>query len=152
MGIFAKKPFIGLITISFGLAATIPTPMLSITTNALICSIVDGKIYVNNAYRGKATMKNIEEAKVYNEEMRKWTKSLHDAMYMTMQKMVDNMFGEHGAFWRHLHGPFWEAVNAYGPDSDLMIDPLGERKQQKKIVLKLPELPPYPEAPSFCME
>lgn len=62
-----------------------------------------------------------------------------------MKEVVDDMFGDYRAFLRHLHGPFWEAVNAYGV-------PLEERKQQKKVILRLPELSAYPEAPSFCME
>ncbi|CAG9530874.1 unnamed protein product [Cercopithifilaria johnstoni] len=62
------------------------------------------------------------------------------------------MFGDHGSFWRHLQGPFWEAVNAYGPDSDEMnpiLMPL-KQEQRKKVVLHIPKILPYPDAPSFC--
>ncbi|KAL3998102.1 Pepsin inhibitor-3-like repeated domain family protein [Acanthocheilonema viteae] len=156
MGIFARNSVTWLIIVSFDLSATLPASMpssLTVIANGLVCTIVDGKIYVNNVYKTNATMENIEEVKTYNEKMREWTKSLHDTMYMTMKKMINDMFGDHGAFWRHLHGSFWEAVNAYGPDSDLMnpaLVPIEQRKQQKKAILNLPELLPYPDPPSFC--
>lgn len=70
-----------------------------------------------------------------------------------MKKMVTDIFGDHGAFWRHLRGPFWEAVNAYGPNSNAMnpvLVPVEQRLQQRKKVLQLPDLMPFPDAPSFC--
>ncbi|VBB26058.1 unnamed protein product [Acanthocheilonema viteae] len=169
MGIFARNSVTWLIIVSFDLSATLPASMpssLTVIANGLVCTIVDGKIYVNNVYKTNATMENIEEVKTYNEKMREWTKSLHDTISInfffkytsnrflqTMKKMINDMFGDHGAFWRHLHGSFWEAVNAYGPDSDLMnpaLVPIEQRKQQKKAILNLPELLPYPDPPSFC--
>uniref|UniRef100_A0A5S6P7C0 Pepsin-I3 domain-containing protein n=2 Tax=Brugia malayi TaxID=6279 RepID=A0A5S6P7C0_BRUMA len=152
MDIFSINLIVWLI--AFGSAATIPAS-LSVVANGVTCVIIDNKIYVDGVYKGNATKENIEEVKIYNEKMREWAKELHNTMYTTMKKAVKEMFSDHGAFWRHLHGPFWETLNAYRPDGDLMnpaVLPMDQRdnEQKKKMIPRLPDLMPYPEAPSFC--
>ncbi|VDM10932.1 unnamed protein product [Wuchereria bancrofti] len=155
MGIFSINLFVWLIAaVSFGSADDIPVS-LSAVANGVTCVIVDNKIYVNGVYKGNATNENIEEVKTYNEKMREWTKELHNTMYTTMKKAVEEMFSDHGAFWRNLNGPFWETLHAYRPDGDLMnpaVVPMDQRdnEQQKKLLPEFPNLMPYPEVPSFC--
>uniref|UniRef100_A0A0R3S6L2 Complex I-B17 n=1 Tax=Elaeophora elaphi TaxID=1147741 RepID=A0A0R3S6L2_9BILA len=91
--------------------------------------------------------------KCANGQNRFTTRCTRHVLRDTMKKMVNDMFGERGAFWQHLYGPFWEVVNAYGTDSNLMnpiLIPLQQRKYQKEVALQLPEIPPYPDPPSFC--
>ncbi|VDN06000.1 unnamed protein product [Thelazia callipaeda] len=69
-----------------------------------------------------------------------------------MKKIVDDIFGEHGAFWQNLTGPFWNTVNAYGPESDPLKPTVSSepQKEAEKPLTQLPEPMPLPQLPSFC--
>uniref|UniRef100_A0A915PT50 Pepsin inhibitor-3-like repeated domain-containing protein n=1 Tax=Setaria digitata TaxID=48799 RepID=A0A915PT50_9BILA len=154
MGIFG---FILVMVISFELTAALPastSSSFSVISDGFICSVVDGKIYVNNAYKGEATPENIREMKEYHEKTREWAKELHDTMYTTMKKIIDDMFGEYGSFWRSLHGPFWEAINTSGSEGNVteatVAAPDPSEETEKPISTQFSNVIPFPEPPSFC--